>query len=169
MSLSVGGQQPEWPAGDQRRRRSHFLLRDISKHGCLQQEPSTVILTQGGKITSLWRHQSHRGQGMVGSEGSDVQSFLFSLYLPCCLFILLWLWIVCLSVWVEMSSGWDAGTASPLGVITRVGYREPVPIWNRFQYNRYLPGPKCNADFGAWANWPMAKPRPSNADEPMAV
>src|SRR4029434_8471582 len=31
---------------------------------------------------------------------------------------------------------------------TRVGYREPVPIWNRFQYNRYLPGPKCNADFG---------------------
>src|SRR4029434_1669446 len=25
----------------------------------------------------------------------------------------------------------------------------PVPIWNRFQYNRYLPGPKCNADFGA--------------------
>lgn len=118
MSLSVGGQQPEWPAGDQRRRRSHFLLRDISKHGCLQQEPSTVILTQGGKITSLWRHQSHRGQGMVGSEGSDVQSFLFSLYLPCCLFILLWLWIVCLSVWVEMSSGWDAGTASPLGVIT---------------------------------------------------
>src|SRR4029434_3892616 len=31
----------------------------------------------------------------------------------------------------------------------RVGYREPVPIWNRFQYNRYLPGPKCNADFGA--------------------
>ena len=34
-------------------------------------------------------------------------------------------------------------------VILRVGYREPVPIWNRFQYNRYLPGPKCNADFGA--------------------
>src|SRR4029434_9326445 len=32
---------------------------------------------------------------------------------------------------------------------TRVGYREPVPIWNRLQYNRYLPGPKCNADFGA--------------------
>src|SRR4029434_2346208 len=24
-----------------------------------------------------------------------------------------------------------------------------VPIWNRFQYNWYLPGPKCNADFGA--------------------
>ena len=34
-------------------------------------------------------------------------------------------------------------------LINRVGYREPVPIWNRFQYNRYLPGPKCNADFGA--------------------
>src|SRR4029434_2462505 len=33
--------------------------------------------------------------------------------------------------------------------IIRVGYREPVPIWNQFQYNRYLPGPKCNADFGA--------------------
>ncbi|CAB1419666.1 unnamed protein product [Pleuronectes platessa] len=33
--------------------------------------------------------------------------------------------------------------------MTRVGYREPVPIWYRFQYNRYLPGPKCNADFGA--------------------
>src|SRR4029434_1592661 len=32
---------------------------------------------------------------------------------------------------------------------TRVGYREPGPIWNRFEYNRYLPGPKCNADFGA--------------------
>src|SRR4029434_260968 len=34
-------------------------------------------------------------------------------------------------------------------MMPRVGYREPVPIWNRFQYNRYLPGPKCNADFGA--------------------
>ncbi|CAB1430515.1 unnamed protein product [Pleuronectes platessa] len=33
--------------------------------------------------------------------------------------------------------------------ISRVGYRELVPIWHRFQYNRYLPGPKCNADFGA--------------------
>src|SRR4029434_837045 len=33
--------------------------------------------------------------------------------------------------------------------LTRVGDREPVPIWNRFQYNRYLPRPKCNADFGA--------------------
>ena len=34
-------------------------------------------------------------------------------------------------------------------LLIRVGYREPVPIWNRSQYNRYLPGPKCNADFGA--------------------
>src|SRR4029434_2226862 len=34
-------------------------------------------------------------------------------------------------------------------VMTRVGYREPVPIWKRFQYNRYLTRPKCNADFGA--------------------
>ncbi|CAB1427552.1 unnamed protein product [Pleuronectes platessa] len=32
---------------------------------------------------------------------------------------------------------------------TRAGYQEPVPIWYRFQYNQYLPGPKCNADFGA--------------------
>src|SRR4029434_5868611 len=32
---------------------------------------------------------------------------------------------------------------------SRVGYREPVPIWNRFQYTRSLHGPKCNADFGA--------------------
>src|SRR4029434_9376181 len=38
-------------------------------------------------------------------------------------------------------------------MINRVGYREPVPIWNRFQYNRYLPGPKCNADFGASFRW----------------
>src|SRR4029434_4861678 len=36
-----------------------------------------------------------------------------------------------------------------LTFLSRVGYREPVPIWNRFQYNRYLAGPKCNADFGA--------------------
>jgi len=24
-------------------------------------------------------------------------------------------------------------------IITRVGYRKPVPMWCRFQYNRYYP------------------------------
>ena len=63
------------------------------------------------------------------------------------------------STWIRSAESWRALSTScpgscflPLrngGMTSRVGYREPVPIWNRFQYNRYLPGPKCNADFGA--------------------
>ncbi len=32
---------------------------------------------------------------------------------------------------------------------TRVGYRNPVPIWHRYLWNRYVLEPNQNADFGA--------------------
>ncbi len=33
--------------------------------------------------------------------------------------------------------------------MTRVGYRNPVPIWHRYLCNRYVLEPNQNADFGA--------------------
>ncbi len=42
--------------------------------------------------------------------------------------------------WTKVLWVWD---------MSRVGYRNPVPIWHRFLYNRYVLKPNQIADFGA--------------------
>jgi len=56
---------------------------------------------------------------------------------------------------------WREASSSLGLVIERVGYRKPVPMWHRFQYNRCYPDRNAThipvLPSGAWADWNWKK------------